>query len=97
MFTINHLHPMFVSEVVGLDLLSSLDEAEGRVLIDALMAFAAQDRFIYSHPWAPHDLVLWDNRAVIHRATPFANTTEKRLMVRTTIAGDAPTLAERAA
>ena len=65
---------------------------EGRALIDELMAFATQERFVYAHRWQPHDLILWDNRAVIHRATPFESATEKRLMVRTTIAGDAPTL-----
>ena len=74
-----------------------LPEKEGRALIDALMAFAEEPRFIYSHPWAPHDMILWDNRAVLHRATPYANTTERRLMVRTTIAGDAPTISRAAA
>ena len=74
-----------------------MDQAEGRALIDRLMAFATQERFVYSHPWRPHDMILWDNRAVLHRATPFANTTERRLMVRTTIAGDAPTVAAMAA
>ena len=69
-----------------------MEEGEGRALIDELMAFATQPRFIYSHPWRAHDMVLWDNRAVLHRATPFSNTTEKRLMVRTTIAGEAPTV-----
>lgn len=73
-----------------------MPEDEGRALIDELMTFATQDRFIYSHPWSEHDMVLWDNRAVLHRATPFANTLEKRLMVRTTIAGDAPTVAQAA-
>lgn len=70
-----------------------MNEAEGRALIDELMAFATQDRFVYSHPWRPHDMILWDNRAVLHRATPFASTKEQRLMVRTTIAGDGPTVA----
>jgi alpha-ketoglutarate-dependent 2,4-dichlorophenoxyacetate dioxygenase len=74
-----------------------LDQAEGRALIDRLMAFATQERFVYSHPWRPHDMILWDNRAVLHRATPFASTTERRLMVRTTIAGDGPTVAAKAA
>lgn len=69
-----------------------LPEGEGRALIDELMAFAMQPRFTYSHPWKPKDLILWDNRSVMHRATPFAGTQEKRLMIRTTIAGDASTL-----
>lgn len=72
--------------------IEGMPEDEGRALIDELMAFATQERFVYSHRWQPHDLILWDNRAVVHRATPFESTTEKRLMVRTTIAGDAPTL-----
>ena len=69
-----------------------LPEDEGRALIDALMVSAMQLRFTYSHPWKPKDLILWDNRSVMHRATPFASAQEKRHMVRTTIAGDAPTL-----
>lgn len=70
-----------------------MDAAEGRALIDQLMAFATQERFVYSHEWRPHDLVLWDNRAVLHRATPFRGSEEARHMVRTTIAGDGPTVA----
>lgn len=70
-----------------------MPEAEGRALIDELMAFATQERYVYSHQWRPHDLVLWDNRAVLHRATPFGGSAEARHMVRTTIAGDGPTVA----
>jgi len=70
-----------------------MSEQEGRDLIERLMAFATQPRFIYSHRWAPHDLLLWDNRAVLHRATPFHSAAERRHMVRTTIAGDGPPLA----
>ena len=71
--------------------IEGMDEAEGRALIDRLMAFGTQERFVYSHRWAPHDLVMWDNRAVLHRATPFASSNERRHMVRTTVAGG-PTL-----
>jgi alpha-ketoglutarate-dependent 2,4-dichlorophenoxyacetate dioxygenase len=56
------------------------------------MAFCTQGRFVYSHKWRPHDLVLWNNRAVLHRATPFRGSDEARHMVRTTIAGDGPTV-----
>ena len=72
--------------------IEGLSEAEGRALIDELMAFATEERFVYAHKWQPHDLILWDNRSVIHRATPFESASEKRMMVRTTIAGEAPTL-----
>jgi alpha-ketoglutarate-dependent taurine dioxygenase len=73
-----------------------MTEAESRALIDRLMAHATEDRFIYSHRWTPGDLLIWDNRAVLHRATPFASTTERRHMVRTTVAGQGPTIAAAA-
>ena len=72
--------------------IEGMDEAEGRALIDRLIAFGTQERFIYSHRWTPHDLIMWDNRAVLHRATPFRSSNERRHMVRTTVAGTEPTL-----
>ena len=77
--------------------IDGMTEAESRALIDRLMAHATEDRFIYSHRWSPGDLLIWDNRAVLHRATPFASTTERRHMVRTTVAGHGPTLRAAAA
>ncbi len=68
-----------------------LSEAEGRELIDELMAFATRDRFVFRQHWQPHDMVLWDNRAVMHRGRPYDSAREKRMMVRTTIAGDGST------
>ena len=76
--------------------IDGMNETESRVLIDRLMAHATEDRFIYSHRWTPGDLLIWDNRAVLHRATPFASTTERRHMVRTTVAGQRPTIAAAA-
>jgi alpha-ketoglutarate-dependent 2,4-dichlorophenoxyacetate dioxygenase len=76
--------------------IDGMGEAESRALIDRLMAHATEDRFIYSHRWTPGDLLIWDNRAVLHRATPFASTTERRHMVRTTVAGQGPTIAAAA-
>ena len=76
--------------------IEGMDEAESRALIDRLMALATQPAFTYAHKWRPHDLVVWDNRAVLHRATPFVTTAERRHMVRTCVAGTAPTLAAAA-
>ena len=76
--------------------IDGMGEVESRALIESLMAHATEDRFIYSHRWSPHDLLIWDNRAVLHRATPFASTTERRHMVRTTVAGQGPTIAAAA-
>ncbi|WP_428485082.1 TauD/TfdA dioxygenase family protein [Rhodopila sp.] len=65
--------------------IDGIPEAEGRVLIDGLNDFAGSGDFVYRHHWTAGDLVLWDNRAVMHRATPFASGAERRHMVRTTV------------
>jgi alpha-ketoglutarate-dependent 2,4-dichlorophenoxyacetate dioxygenase len=60
-----------------------------RKLLNDITEFCTQPRYFYSHPWQPHDLVIWDNRAVLHRATTFDKTQYKRKMHRTTVAGAA--------
>ena len=75
-----------VSDVEG------MTTSESRKLIDRLLSFATQKQFIYRHTWCLHDLVMWDNRSVIHRAQPFINHKERRRMVSTTIAGVTPTV-----
>ena len=62
----------------------------GRALIDELTAFCTQPQFVYSHPWRQHDLVIWDNRCALHRATTFDKTLYRRNMHRTTVAGTVP-------
>ncbi len=68
--------------------------AEGRKLLDELTRHATQPAFCFAHRWREGDLVIWDNRAVLHRATPYDSVKYKRLMQRTTVAGDAPTVAQ---
>jgi len=68
-------------------------EEEGRALLAELMEFATQDRFVYTHRWRRHDLVLWDNRCTMHRGRPFDYEGEDRYLIRTTIAGEGPTVA----
>ncbi|MBT5075843.1 MAG: TauD/TfdA family dioxygenase [Rhodospirillales bacterium] len=59
-------------------------ENEARDLLDELMAFATRPEFIYSHKWRVGDVVVWDNLATIHRATPFDDTQYRRDMRRST-------------
>jgi alpha-ketoglutarate-dependent 2,4-dichlorophenoxyacetate dioxygenase len=73
--------------------IEGMAETDARALIDRLIAFATADRFVYAHKWQPDDLVVWHNRAVAHRATPFRTSEERRHLVRTTVAGDGPTVA----
>jgi alpha-ketoglutarate-dependent 2,4-dichlorophenoxyacetate dioxygenase len=58
---------------------------EGQALLEDLIAFATQPQFVYSHNWQVGDLVIWDNRCTMHRATPYAVTGHVRDLRRTTI------------
>ena len=78
------------SHVIG------LPREEGRAFIQWLNEFSTQPRFCYSHAWRDGDLVIWDNRATLHRATAYDTTRHKRLMQRTTVGGDVPTVAQPA-
>jgi alpha-ketoglutarate-dependent 2,4-dichlorophenoxyacetate dioxygenase len=71
-------------EVVG------MPPNEGRALLEELTAFCTQAQFVYSHPWRVHDLVIWDNRCALHRATAFEKTKYRRKLHRTTVAGTMP-------
>ena len=64
---------------------------EARMFLRDLTEHATQREFVYSHPWKPHDLVMWDNRATMHRARRF-DRNEVRDVRRTTLAGHAPTV-----
>jgi alpha-ketoglutarate-dependent 2,4-dichlorophenoxyacetate dioxygenase len=73
-----------------------LPEDESRALLDELQDFGTQPRFIYRHKWRVHDLVMWDNRCMLHRATGFDARRYPRVMQRTTLLGDGPTIAAAA-
>ena len=62
---------------------------EGRALIEELNEFATQPQFVHRHHWDVGDLVLWDNRMVMHRGLPYDDTKFRRIMHRTTLAGQA--------
>ncbi len=70
---------------------------KGRALIKELLEHTIQDRYVWRHHWTAGDLVMWDNRCVLHRGRPFAADRHARVMRRTTIAGDGPTVIEAAA
>ncbi|MBT5108157.1 MAG: TauD/TfdA family dioxygenase [Rhodospirillaceae bacterium] len=62
---------------------------EGRRFLGDLLDRATEPAAVYAHAWRDGDVVVWDNRAVLHRATPFDATRHRRLMQRTTIVGEA--------
>jgi alpha-ketoglutarate-dependent taurine dioxygenase len=60
---------------------------DSTALLDELLAFACQPPRVYTHHWTVGDLVVWDNRCVLHRAQPW-DWDEPRVMVHTCVAGD---------
>jgi alpha-ketoglutarate-dependent 2,4-dichlorophenoxyacetate dioxygenase len=65
-----------------------MEAAAGKKLIDELMALATAPGTSYLHQWRSGDVVMWDNRATMHRGRPWP-AHEARLMVRTTISATA--------
>ena len=61
-----------------------MEGAAGKQLIDEMMAFATAPGASYLHQWRKGDVVMWDNRATMHRGRPWPSH-EARLMIRTTI------------
>jgi alpha-ketoglutarate-dependent 2,4-dichlorophenoxyacetate dioxygenase len=57
---------------------------EGRLLLHELIEHATQPEFVYRHAWRAGDLVIWDNRATMHRARPFDDTKYRRELRRVT-------------
>jgi alpha-ketoglutarate-dependent 2,4-dichlorophenoxyacetate dioxygenase len=57
---------------------------EGRLLLRDLIEHATQARFVYRHVWRPGDLVIWDNRATMHRGRPFDDAKQRRELRRVT-------------
>jgi len=68
--------------------LDGLPIDEGRALLRTLLDHVTQPAFVHRHEWQEGDLVIWDNRCVLHRATPYDTARYQRLMQRTTIAGN---------
>jgi alpha-ketoglutarate-dependent 2,4-dichlorophenoxyacetate dioxygenase len=65
-----------------------MEAAAGKKLIDELMEMATAPGTSYLHQWREGDVVMWDNRATMHRGRPWP-AHEPRLMVRTTISAAA--------
>jgi taurine dioxygenase len=77
-----YLSPRFTIGIEG------LVEGAADEILDELFAHQVRPEFIYRHKWCDGDLVIWDNRCVIHRATGGFEYPDVRTMHRTVVAGD---------
>ena len=75
----------YASHIIG------WEREKGSALLKELLDWSTQQQFVYRHRWKTNDLVMWDNRSCLHRGRPWENGIYKRIMHRTTLAGDGPT------
>ncbi len=70
---------------------AGLSDDESTALLAELLTHATQPRFTYAHRWRPGDLVMWDNRATLHRAVAnYAMNRYRRIMHRNVVKGGVP-------
>ena len=79
-----YLSPNRVSGIEGM----ADDDAEQ--LLDALFEHATQPKYLYRHKWRKGDMVLWDNRSVLHKATTDYDMEEYRYLYRVLLQGEVP-------
>lgn len=84
----NYFVGSHAKEIVGWDF------TESRALLDDLLARATEPGHIYSHAWRPGDLVVWDNRCLLHRGSGYDADKYRRRMRQTRVCGTGPTLEE---
>jgi len=79
-----YFHPVKTENIVG------MDAAESQALLSDLVERAVRPEFIYRHTWRKGDMLLWDNRAAMHRAYFDYDPEEYRLLYRVLVRGELP-------
>jgi taurine dioxygenase len=79
-----YFHPVKTENIVG------MDPAASQALLDDLLERSVRDEFIYRHQWRKGDMLLWDNRAAMHRAHFDYDPNEYRLLYRVLVRGELP-------
>lgn len=79
-----YINPIRIEGILG------LDHKEALPLLDELLAHATAPRFQYRHKWEPGDLVMWDNRCLLHKANGDYDMNEVRYLYRVMLKGSVP-------
>jgi len=79
-----YINPIRIEGVLG------LDHKEALPLLAELLAHATAERFQYRHQWKPGDLVMWDNRCLLHKANGDYDMDQTRYLYRVMLQGDVP-------
>jgi taurine dioxygenase len=79
-----YVNPIRIEGILG------LDHKEALPLLAELLTHATEERFQYRHHWRPGDLVMWDNRCLLHKANGDYDMNETRYLYRVMLQGDVP-------
>jgi len=79
-----YLNPIRIEGIVG------MDHKEALPLLDELLAHASQSQFEYRHQWRAGDLVMWDNRCMLHKANGDYDMAQLRYLYRVMLKGTVP-------
>ena len=79
-----YINPIRIEGILG------LDHKEALPLLHELLEHATQEKFQYRHAWRPGDLVLWDNRCLLHKANGDYDMDQTRYLYRVMLEGDVP-------
>ena len=79
-----YINPIRIDAIVG------MPEAEALSLLDDLLEHATQPRYQYRHRWHAGDLVMWDNRSLLHKANGDYEMSQLRNLYRVMLKGDVP-------
>jgi taurine dioxygenase len=78
------LNPVRIESIIG------MPDDEALQLVAELMAHATQQKYEYRHQWRHGDMVIWDNRSVMHKANPDYDMNERRYLYRLMLKGEPP-------
>jgi taurine dioxygenase len=79
-----YFHPVKAENIVG------MSPQDSQALLGDLLERSVRDEFIYTHKWRKGDMLLWDNRAAMHRANFDYDPEEYRLLYRVLVRGEVP-------
>jgi taurine dioxygenase len=79
-----YINPIRIEGIVG------LDHKEALPLLGSLLEHATRECFQYRHVWQPGDLLIWDNRCLLHKANGDYDMNERRYLYRVMLKGEVP-------
>ena len=87
----NHERSIYFTSNTSLEI-GGMSLKEGRKLHSWLVNYIQNPKFCFTHQWQKNDLIMWDNRVLLHRVMPYNYSKYRRVMIRGTVEGKGPIL-----